>query len=115
MVGNSQVAQSPAGAKGLLFLPYLLGERSPHWNPEAKGTFIGITVEHSKGDMLRAVLEGVSLNLSVVLDLYKSRNPVDKVTIYPNTKNAMKYQKMKPIFDEAYHSLVNVYRQLAQV
>lgn len=174
---NLKVAKSPAGAKGLLFLPYLLGERSPRWNPEAKGTFIGITVDHTKGDMLRAVLEGVSLNLSVVLDLYKSQYPVNKVTIiggcaddtwsqicadvynvkcnkinydreatsigaavaagvgvgmfrdftavnkfievtktyYPNAKNAMKYQKIKPIFDEAYHTLVSVYSQLGIV
>lgn len=59
------------GAKGLIFLPYLVGERSPHWNVNAKGAFIGLSVTHNKNDMLRAVLEGVSFNLKMILDVFE--------------------------------------------
>lgn len=65
------VAESPVGAKGLLFLPYLIGERSPRWNDKAKGTFVGLTMEHTMGEILRSVMEGVSMNLSLVLDAFR--------------------------------------------
>ena len=48
---------------GLYFLPYLLGERSPHWNPRARAAFLGLQRHHGRGDMVRAVLEGVAFNL----------------------------------------------------
>jgi xylulokinase len=65
---NAKASASPPGANGLLFLPYLMGERSPHWNPKARGAFIGLTIRHTREDMVRAVLEGVTLNLRVILD-----------------------------------------------
>jgi xylulokinase len=64
---NAVAAGSPPGARGLLYLPYLLGERSPRWNPNARGAFIGLTMRHDRADMVRAVLEGVTLNLAVIL------------------------------------------------
>lgn len=67
VVPTCEAAASPLGAKGLLFLPYLIGERSPRWNADAKGVFAGLTMEHTRGDMLRAVMEGVALNLGVIL------------------------------------------------
>ena len=66
-VPTQEASASPLGAKGLLFLPYLIGERSPRWNPQAKGVFAGLTLEHNRGDMLRAVMEGVAFNLGVIL------------------------------------------------
>lgn len=68
---NAEVAQSPPGAQGLLFLPYLLGERSPRWNPHARGAFVGLTIRHQHADLLRAVLEGVTFNLRVILDAFR--------------------------------------------
>lgn len=59
-------SESPAGAHGLLFYPYLNGERAPLWDATASGSFIGLTQRHQRADMLRSVLEGVTLNLSVV-------------------------------------------------
>jgi len=59
--------RSGVGAKGLMFLPYLIGERSPRWNPDAKGVFMGLTLEHDRGDMIRSVMEGVALNLGCIL------------------------------------------------
>ncbi len=51
---------APPGAEGLIFLPYLTGERTPHNDPYAKGAFIGLSLRHSKAYMARAVLEGVA-------------------------------------------------------
>jgi len=52
---------SPAGARGLLFLPYLLGERTPHMDPTASGLLMGLTADHGRADLVRAVMEGVAL------------------------------------------------------
>lgn len=55
-----EIAQNvPAGAEGLLFLPYLTGERAPYWNSNARGSFFGIGLHHKREHFLRAVLEGV--------------------------------------------------------
>lgn len=70
---NDRAAQSPPGANGLLFLPYLMGERSPYWNPQARGAFVGLTIRHTHADMLRAVLEGVTMNLCMTLDAFRAQ------------------------------------------
>ncbi len=70
---NLEIAQVAAGADGLFFLPYLLGERSPRWNPHARGAFIGLTIRHSRAHMYRAVLEGVTMNLRVILDAFRAQ------------------------------------------
>lgn len=53
--------ETPPGARGLLFLPYLVGERTPHMNPHARGVFFGLGLEHGRGELVRAVVEGVTL------------------------------------------------------
>jgi xylulokinase len=58
----------PAGSDGLLFLPYLTGERSPHPDPLARGAFVGLTVSHERRHLTRAVLEGVAFGLRDGLD-----------------------------------------------
>jgi len=70
---NNSAAESPPGANGLLFLPYLMGERSPYWNPKARGAFVGLTIRHTHADMLRAVLEGVTMNLCMTLDAFRAQ------------------------------------------
>lgn len=55
------------GSDGLLFHPFLAGERAPLWNPNARGSFFGLTLHHKKEHMIRAVLEGVIFNLYTVL------------------------------------------------
>lgn len=69
-----EAAQIAAGSEGLLFLPYLTGERTPHPDPLARGAFIGLTVRHTKAHMARAVLEGVSFGLRDSLEILKSLN-----------------------------------------
>jgi xylulokinase len=70
---NQTAEASPVGAKGLLYLPYLLGERSPRWNTKARGAFIGLDIRHSRADMIRSVLEGITLNLRVILDAFTAQ------------------------------------------
>lgn len=57
----------PPGAGGLLFHPFLAGERAPLWNPDLRGSFFGLAMHHRKEHMIRAVLEGVLMNLHTIL------------------------------------------------
>lgn len=76
---NRAVESSSPGAGNLLFLPYLLGERSPRWNPDAQGAFVGLKMTSTKADICRAVLEGVGYNLKVILDIFDAARPIDRV------------------------------------
>jgi xylulokinase len=70
----------PAGAEGLLFLPYLTGERTPHKDPNAKGAFVGLSLRHGKGHLARAVLEGVAFGMRDSLEIIRGlRIPVAEV------------------------------------
>ena len=75
------VKKSPVGAKGLLFLPYMLGERSPRWNPDTSGSFLGIKMEHDRPDYIRAVLEGIAMNLDLILKAYQEQMNIDKMIL----------------------------------
>jgi xylulokinase len=68
---DEKAAQIPAGANRLLFLPYLMGERTPHLDPDCRGAFIGLSAVHTKYDLLRAVMEGVIYSLKDCLDILK--------------------------------------------
>ncbi len=65
----AQASGWDAGTDGLLFLPYLAGERTPHADPEARGAFVGLHAGHDRGALVRAVLEGVAFGLRDSLDL----------------------------------------------
>ncbi len=65
----SHAKKSPYGSKGLIFLPYLSGERSPHWDPYAKGLFFGLTLSHTREDMIRAVMEGVVYSIRDIYEI----------------------------------------------
>jgi len=65
----NQAATISPGSEGLLFLPYLAGERTPHMDPNATGAFIGLTLRHTQSHMIRAVLEGVVMSLKQGLDI----------------------------------------------
>ena len=62
---------TPAGAEGLLFLPYLSGERTPHADPFARGAFVGLTTRHTRGHLVRAILEGVTFSLRDSLEIFR--------------------------------------------
>lgn len=74
------VKNVPAGSEGLLFHPYLLGERAPLWDAEATGSFIGLKRNHTDAMMMRAVIEGISLNFKRILtELEELGEPVKEV------------------------------------
>ncbi|HEY2259899.1 MAG TPA: xylulokinase [Solirubrobacteraceae bacterium] len=66
---TAEAARWPAGTEGLVFLPYLGGERTPHADPDATGAFVGLQTRHDRGALVRAVLEGVAFGLRDSLDL----------------------------------------------
>jgi xylulokinase len=59
---DQEAARSPIGCNKLLYLPYLMGERTPHLDPDCRGVFFGLSAMHTKYDMLRAVMEGVTFS-----------------------------------------------------
>ena len=65
----ADAAESPPGAEGVLFAPYLAGERTPHADPDARGAFTGLALNHDRGPLVRAVLEGVAFGLRDSLEL----------------------------------------------
>ncbi|NOY42942.1 MAG: xylulokinase [Planctomycetes bacterium] len=66
---TAEAAKTPPGAEGLQFLPYLSGERTPHLDPHARGAFIGLTLKHARGHMVRSILEGVTYSLRDCLSI----------------------------------------------
>lgn len=77
---DAEAASVAPGANGLLFLPYLLGERSPHWNPRARGAFVGLAMPDGRGELARAVLEGVAFNLRAILEILVDANKTFEVS-----------------------------------
>ncbi|MFW5686989.1 MAG: xylulokinase, partial [Halanaerobium sp.] len=175
---NLSVEDSKPGANNLLYLPYLMGERSPHWNPRAKGAFVGLTLRHDRKDIIRSVLEGVTFNLKIISEIFENEIDFSKIRVIgggakgktwrkimadiynkevlkpaileeatslgaaiaggvgvgifsgvevaeelnpvverelPEPENVEKYQKLYPVFKDAYSSLVDVYDSLSEI
>ncbi|MDZ4767386.1 MAG: xylulokinase, partial [Chloroflexota bacterium] len=66
---SAEAAAIPAGANGLIFLPHLAGERTPHMDARARGAFIGLSAFHTRGHLARAVMEGVAFSLRSALQI----------------------------------------------
>ncbi|MBC5659163.1 xylulokinase [Anaerosacchariphilus sp. NSJ-68] len=175
---NQLIEKSPAGAQNLLFLPYMLGERSPRWNPDTSAAFLGIKPEHEKKDYVRAVIEGIAMNMELILQAYRKQAKIENMNltgggakgqivaqilsdvlnvkfrmpdcvesataigaavvagvgvgvfesfdevkrflkfekeVEPNQANQAEYGKLKPIFDQAYHCLEPLYKEMAKL
>lgn len=89
------------GSEGLLFLPYLSGERTPHPDPDARGAFVGLSLRHGRGHLTRAVLEGVAFGLRDSLDLMKPLGiAVDRVRVAGGgTRSPVWRQILADVFD----------------
>lgn len=72
ILADELASQAEPGCEGLIFLPYLMGERTPYPNPNAKGVFFGITLRHKKSDLIRSVMEGVAYGMRDSLELVKA-------------------------------------------
>jgi len=78
---DALLAEAPAGCDGLVFLPYLEGERTPIWDARARGVFFGIGPTHGRAHFVRAVVEGVSFALRSVLDVLRETAPAEAVRL----------------------------------
>jgi xylulokinase len=77
-----------AGARRLLFLPYLAGERAPLWNPDARGNFVGLTLSHGRKEMARAVAEGIGFAIRQILDVMGENGyRISEMTVAGNLAN----------------------------
>lgn len=73
---DAEARSSPPGSNGVTFKPYLAGERSPHLDPELRGSFRGLSLANTRGDLVRAVLEGVAFSLREVLEIIRPLAPI---------------------------------------
>ena len=175
---DREIEMSSCGAGGLLYLPYLLGERSPRWSPEARAAFIGLKMEHQRKDLLRATVEGIAMNLEIIFKVFRQHADIENIhligglakgkivaqiltdvlgcntmrmnyleeatsigaavtagvgvgalknfesvehfvqaqeALSPQPEAQRQYEKLKPIFDEAYFALQSVYRRVASL
>jgi xylulokinase len=88
---TTEAMQSPPGARGLVMLPYFSGERTPIHDPQAKGTIFGLDLTHTRGDIYRALLEGIALGTRQVFETYEAvgHPPVSIYAAGGGTKNAV--------------------------
>jgi xylulokinase len=68
---TNEAAQSPPGSKGAIFLPWLAGAACPYYDSYARGSFVGLTFAHTKGDMVRAAMEGITFEMRDMLEALK--------------------------------------------
>ncbi len=93
---NDLASQVPPGSDGLIFLPYMAGERSPVWNPDAKGVFYGLDFKKTKGHMIRAAMEGVGYSLKHNLDVAESAGaPVKELLAVGGSANSVLWTQIK--------------------
>jgi xylulokinase len=79
---TAEAAKTDAGADGLLWLPYLMGERTPHLDPDARGALVGLTAQHTRGHVVRAILEGVAFSLRDTFTIFRElKLPIESIRL----------------------------------
>jgi xylulokinase len=79
---TADAARVPPGADGVLWAPYLMGERTPHCDPDARGALVGLAASHGRGHIVRAILEGVAFSLRDTFSIFAELGvPVDRVRL----------------------------------
>jgi len=79
---TAEAAVVPAGANNLLWAPYLMGERTPHLDPNARAALVGLTASHTRGHIVRAILEGVAFSLRDSFEIFREMNvPVESIRL----------------------------------
>ena len=98
---TAEAAQVPAGSDGLLFLPYLTGERTPHNDANARGVFAGLSFAHTRAHLTRAVIEGVCFAMRDSLELMKNQgiSPTQARAIGGGARSSMWLRTLANIFD----------------
>jgi xylulokinase len=78
----AEAAKAPPGCDGLLWAPYLMGERTPYLDPAARGMLVGLTASHTRGHVIRAILEGVAFSLRDTFTIFREMEvPVKKIRL----------------------------------
>ena len=78
----AEAAKAPVGSEGLIFLPYLTGERTPHADPYAKGAWIGLTARHTRAHIIRSLLEGITFGMRDSLEIIKQMGvPIKQIRV----------------------------------
>ncbi|MDR1587260.1 MAG: hypothetical protein LBS57_07385 [Treponema sp.] len=92
---EEELEAAPAGSGGILFLPYLMGERTPHWDAAARGLFIGLSLSSGRNAVLRSVYEGVAFALKEIVAVYDDLGlPIDRLTLLGGGIRSAFWQKM---------------------
>ena len=100
-----EAAKSPAGCDGLLWAPYLMGERTPYLDPAARGMLVGLTASHTRSHVIRAILEGVAFSLRDTFTIFKEINvPVKTIRLGGGGARADLWQQIQ----------ADVYRQAVE-
>lgn len=96
-----EAAQSTVGANGLLFLPYFSGERTPIHDAKAKGAIFGLNLTHSRGDVYRAIIEGIAMGTAHVIETYRDIHQVPRriLAVGGGTKNRLWLQATSDFSD----------------
>ncbi len=104
---TTEAATAEPGSQGLFWLPYLMGERTPHLDPHARGGWIGLTARHTRADLIRAVIEGVSFSQKDCLDIIEELGvPVNSVRLSGGgARSAFWRQILADIFNKPVASL----------
>lgn len=99
----AEAEEVEAGSNNLIFLPYLMGERTPYADPDAKGSFVGMTMNTTRGHMTRAVLEGVAFGLRDSIEILRDLNvPINEVRVIGGgAKSPLWKQILADVFNES--------------
>ncbi len=98
---NQEIEKSPMGANRLFYMPYLMGERTPHLDADCRGVFFGLSAMHQKRDMMRAVMEGVSYSLRECLDVLSEMgvSPAQMLACGGGGRSSVWRQMLADVFD----------------
>jgi xylulokinase len=99
----AEAAQVPAGSDGVLWAPYLMGERTPHCDPTVRAALVGLAAQHTRGHVVRAVLEGVAFSLRDTFEIFNElRLPIESVRVGGGgARSAVWRQIQADVYDHA--------------
>ena len=104
-----EAARAPVGSEGLVFLPYLAGERTPYPNPNARGVFFGLSLRHGRGQMIRAVLEGVAYGLRDSFEILEGMGvEIEQVRASGGGARSSLWRQIQSDVTGHPHSIINV-------
>ena len=99
---TAEAAKIPAGSDGLLWTPYLMGERTPHLDSNARGALVGLTASHTRAHIIRAILEGVAFSLRDTITLFREMSvPVNSIRLGGGARSPLWRQIQADVYGHA--------------